>query len=129
MTEPVATPAPASWQPRRRNNVLFNVAVALAVTVMALASWDVWLRLAPSRPEIPRLLIEWVDNLSERREADALARGLTQEIISQLSKFGDIVVVQSQDPATLPQVRYRLAGSVDLSGDKFRVRVRLLNRE
>ncbi|MGO4841151.1 hypothetical protein AB4144_53745, partial [Rhizobiaceae sp. 2RAB30] len=76
---------------------------------------------------MPRLLVEWFDDLSGKNGSAAFARGLTQEIISHLSKFKDIVVVQARDPSDLPQTRYVLAGSVDLSADQFRFRVRMLD--
>ncbi|WP_287120676.1 hypothetical protein [Mesorhizobium sp.] len=56
---------------------------------------------------------------------------MRQEVVSQLSKFKDIVVVESaakgEDPS-IPPARFVLAGSVNLSTDAFRLRVRLLNR-
>lgn len=128
--EPAATPAPTPLlQPRWRNNPRLALAATIFVAGAIILAWLGYSsRLAPSKPEIPRLQVEWFDDLNGTGESAALARGLTQEVISQLSKFKDIVVVQSPGPATLPQARYVLAGSVDLSADTFRFRVRMLNR-
>lgn len=128
--EPAETPAPAPLlQPRWRNNPRLALATTILVAGAMILAWLGYSsRLAPSKPEIPRLQVEWFDDLNGTGQSAALARGLTQEVISQLSKFKDIVVVQSPDPAALPQARYLLAGSVDLSDDAFRFRVRMLNR-
>ncbi|MDW6021085.1 hypothetical protein SAZ10_04835 [Mesorhizobium sp. BAC0120] len=107
---------------------LIAAAAISAAAAVALAWWGYSFRLQPSQPEIPRLLVQSFDGLAGAAESAALARGLTQEVISQLSKFKDIVVVESPDPKTVPQARYALAGSVDLSTDTFRFRVRMLNR-
>ena len=116
-------------RPRLRSKPrLIAAATMLVAAAMALAWWGYSFRFPPSKPEVPRLLVEWFDDLSGTSGSAALARGLTQEVISQLSKFKDIVVVHSPGAATLPQVRYALAGSVDLSADTFRFRVRMLDR-
>jgi TolB-like protein len=128
--EPTVTAAPASPRPRLpgKPRLIAGAAAILVAVVTALAWLGYSSRVPPNNPDIPRLLVEWFDDLSGTDESAALARGLTQEVIGQLSKFKDIVVVQSPDTATLPQVRYALAGSVDLSADTFRFQVRLLNR-
>lgn len=127
--EAAAPPAPAPSRPRWRVDPRLALAATILVAAAtALAWWGYWSRSTPGKPEVPRLLVEWFDDLSGKGESAALARGLTQEVISQLSKFKDIIVVQSPDPAALPQIRYVLAGSVDLSNDRFRFRVRMLNR-
>lgn len=119
---------PVSSRQRPQNTLRFTAAAVILAAVTALAWWVYFLRPAPQKPVVPRLLVEWFDDLSGTDESAALARGLTQEVISQLSKFKDIVVVQP--PATAPplDVPYVLAGSVDLSGDIFRYRIRMLNR-
>ncbi|TPO08123.1 hypothetical protein [Mesorhizobium sp. B1-1-5] len=126
-------PAPAIvgeplQQPRRLDKPVPIAAMAvLAAAALALVLWFGSSRLSPSEPEIPHLLVEWFDDMNGSSATTALARGLTQEVISQLSKFSDIVVVQSLGQVG-PDVRYALAGSVDMSAGTFRVRVRMLNR-
>ena len=53
----------------------------------------------------------------------AIATGLTQEVISELSKFRDVVIVEAADPSRPP--RYSLAGAVDLTEEAFRLQVKL----
>lgn len=120
---------PAPPRPRLRSKPRFIAAAAISVAVaMMLVWWGYSFRLPPSKPEIPRLLVEWFDDLAGTDESAALARGLTQEVIGQLSKFKDVIVVQSPAAATHSQVRYAVAGSVDLSAGTFRFRVRMFNR-
>lgn len=107
--------------------VLTILLVTLAVSALSLRGVPV---IRPTAPEIPRILVEPIENLNSTETSSVIASGLTQEIINQLSKFKDLVVMQSAEPAhvnaTLP--RYTLQGSVDLSGDAFRLRVRLINK-
>ena len=71
------------------------------------------------------------EDLTGTDASAAIASGLKQEVVGQLSKFKDIVVMESSPTATdtsVPAPRFVLAGSVNLSADAFRLRVRLLNR-
>ena len=80
----------------------------------------------PTKPEIPRLLVEPFADLTEAGTGASIAEGLSQEIVGQLSKFKDIVVLESTDGSS-PPPRFVLSGSVNLSTDKFRLLVRLTN--
>lgn len=82
-------------------------------------------------PEIPRILVLELEDLSRSESSASIASGLTQEIVSHLSKFKNIVVVQAVDASqeNLPPARFGLAGSVDLIKNHFRIRVRLVNNE
>lgn len=110
--------------------VLTGVLVLFLAAGASLLAW--WLSSAtPGVPETPRVLVEQFENLAGTQAAAAVASGLKQEIVSQLSKFKDIVVIESTakgDDASTPPARFVLAGSVNLSVDSFRVRVRLINR-
>jgi TolB-like protein/Tfp pilus assembly protein PilF len=129
-----ATPqiaAPSSWP--KPTWLIVGLSAALAALVAAILSFQMRPTvLGSTTPEIPRLLVANFDNLSRTEASADIASGLTQDIIDQLSKFRDIVVVESVDPtlgkATVPP-RYALAGSVDLSAEAFRLRVRLVNQE
>jgi TolB-like protein/Tfp pilus assembly protein PilF len=120
--------AAASW----RQASWATVALAALVAALAVLGFQLLMGHTGSKaPEIPRLLVEKFDDLSRTDAAADLASGLTQEVISHLSKFRDIVVVESTDPAqgkTTVTSRYALSGSVDLSPEAFRLRVRLINQ-
>lgn len=103
-------------------------AVVLTALGILVAAWAFTIRPSPGEPEIPHLLVEWFDDLNESNETAALARGLTQEVVTELSRFSDIVVVQPLGEIE-PDVRYVLAGSVDMSAESFRFRVRMLDHQ
>lgn len=101
----------------------------LAAGTSVLAWW--WTSVGAGAPETPRVLVESFDDLNGTHAAAAIASGLKQEVVSQLSKFKDIVVVEPAAKGEYPSIpppRFVLAGSVNLSTDAFRLRVRLLNR-
>nr|WP_274709305.1 hypothetical protein [Nitratireductor luteus] len=126
--EPTSATASKRLRPRPLSKPRLIAAVAmLAAAAIVLVVWSYSSRPSLSRPEIPHLLVEWFDDMDGSEEAVALARGLTQEVISQLSKFRDIVVVHPFGQMG-PDVRYVVAGSVDMSADTFRFRVRMFNR-
>jgi hypothetical protein len=88
-------------------------------------------------PDIPRLLVQPLEDFGGVATS-AVARGLTHEIVGQLAKFKDIMVVEqapisestpgseSRPQRALP--RYALAGAIDLSENSLRLQVRLLDR-
>lgn len=93
---------------------------------------------APSQPDLPRLLVQTFDDLSETPGSTAIAQGLTQEVISQIAKFRDIIVLPaqaegqtgSQDaPPFDSPARYALVGSVDIEADTVRLQARVISRE
>jgi TolB-like protein len=127
---PVEEKAPAlsNWRRASWLTVILSIIVAaLAVLAFELRTTGV----SPTAPEIPRLLVEKFEDLSGTEASAAIASGLAQEVIGQLSKFKDIVVVQSMEAVpdnSVTPPRFVLAGSVDLSADAFRLRVRFINR-
>jgi TolB-like protein len=128
VVSPIIAEPPVRWMASRL--LLPAVLVAfLAAGTSVLAWW--WTAARPGAPETPRVLVEQFDNLTGTHAAAAIAIGLKEEVVSQLSKFNDIVVMESaargDDPSISPS-RFVLAGSVNLSGDAFRLRVRLINR-
>lgn len=125
-----ATPVVAAVPAWRKASRLWGVLAAL-FAVAAAAAWLWNTRANPSTPEIPRLLVESFDDLTGTRTSATIASGLTQEVVGQLSKFKDIIVIESTESAsdeTGLRPRFVLAGSVDLFADAFRLRVRLLSR-
>jgi TolB-like protein len=100
----------------------------LAVAVATLLAYQLQpANFEAAAPKLPRVLVERFEDLSETEAVANLASGLSEEVIGQLSKFRDIVVVESADRSgTIP--RYTLSGSVSISDQAFRLRVKLVNR-
>lgn len=80
----------------------------------------------------PKVVVEPFRNATGTADAADLASGLRDEVIGQLVKFKDIVVVASQPAVNGGLVgdepRYALQGSVRLEDNKFRSIVRLVRR-
>ncbi len=128
----LAAPAVAATPAWRKSYWLSGaLAVLLAMAAVAIFSrWENIASVSPAKPEIPRLLVQPFDDLTGTQASAAIASGLTQQVVAQLSKFRDIAVVESPGPspdASRPLPRFTLAGSVNLSADAFRLRVRLLS--
>lgn len=129
---PAAPPVDAT--PSRVGPRPFLAATALLAAVLVAGSFAWWWTSSgtgPRAPERPRMLVQPFDDLTGTEASAAIAGGLTQEVVGQLSKFKDIVVVESVDTrpdGSAPLSRFTLAGSVSLSADSFRLRVRFLNR-
>jgi TolB-like protein len=109
----------------------FALAILLATLAIAAAIQLRGVSISPTVPEIPRVLVEGFENLNGTEASAAIASGLTQEIIDKLSRFKDLVVIQSAEaaPGNGKSPRYALHGSVDLSGEAFRLRVRFVNQK
>ncbi|WP_442583932.1 hypothetical protein ACSBOB_00675 [Mesorhizobium sp. ASY16-5R] len=123
--EPAESPRPERW----RKASWLTVALAALVGALAVLA----LQLVPAHfratmPESPRLLVEPFEDLSGTETSAAVTSGLRQEIIGHLAKFKDIVVIESTEPGdAAASQRFVLAGSVSLSADAFRLRVRFIN--
>jgi TolB-like protein len=101
---------------------------------MAAAAFS-WWWLSPGSyakaPERPRLLVQPFEDLTRTEASTAIARGLSQEIVGQLSKFRDIIVVESvvaSPDGSVPLPRFTLGGSITLSDGAYRLRVRFTNQ-
>ena len=137
--QPADPPAAGTKPPARAASRGFGthaIASVAALTVALLAAgssawWWASSAAGPVGPGRPRLLVQPFEDLTGTKASAAISRGLSQEVVGQLSKFRDIVVHESVDTrqegsGAVP--RFTLAGSVNLSDDGFRLRVRFLNR-
>ncbi|QFI69069.1 hypothetical protein [Sinorhizobium alkalisoli] len=93
--------------------------------------------LAQAVPDVPRVIVLPFEDLSGTGGSKIVARGLTDKVIEQISKFKEIVVVAgdpSQAPSDTPagavgqNARYALSGGVLFDGDRLRLTSRLINR-
>jgi TolB-like protein len=105
-----------------------------AATIIVFAVWY-FLPSLPTRqtktPEVPRILVTRLEDMAKTGSSASVANGLTQEIVAQLSKFKEIVVLQATEGGVVigPPPRFVVAGSVDIAGDAFRLRIRFVNQE
>ena len=82
-------------------------------------------------PGVPKLVIEPFEDLSGTPDSAVIAQGLTDEVIGQLAKFKEIVVVAGTGimlAAGDSEALFALEGRVRLHGDKLRLNARLLDR-
>lgn len=87
-------------------------------------------------PNVPKLVVDPFVDLSGTERSAIIARGLTDEVIGQLAKFKEIVViagrsssVSSEVPAPVTaRLPYVLEGRVRVEGEKLRISARLLDR-
>lgn len=124
----VLEPAQKETKPQAPWHRATWLAVVLSAVVggLAVVAWDVVSGpgMGVAQPTIPRVLVEPFTDQSGTGTAASIAMGLSQEIVGQLSKFKEIIVVESTDnTATMP--RFALAGNVYLSPDTFRLWVKL----
>ncbi|PBC18639.1 hypothetical protein FJV83_28690 [Mesorhizobium sp. WSM4307] len=138
-TELAPLPAPLVAQPvserptlwRTRPRVLAAVLMPLVAIVASLSVWWWWAPSTYTEPARPRVLVQTFDNPGGTQAAGVVASGLKEEIVEQLSKFRDLLVMESApkpEDASLAPPRFVVAGSVTLSDEAFQLRVRLINR-
>jgi adenylate cyclase len=95
-----------------------------------------------SLPEKPSIAVLPFDNMSDDREQDYFADGITEDIITALSQFSSLFViarnscftykgraVKAQQIRSELGVRYFAEGSVRKAGDRVRVTVQLIDSE
>lgn len=85
--------------------------------------------LPPAAPE-PKVIVEFFDESSAADAGSDIARGLRDDIIGQLAKFDDIVVVA--DPLHGERAAYAnfaLQGNIQLDGSKLRAAARLVRHK
>jgi serine/threonine protein kinase/Tfp pilus assembly protein PilF len=93
----------------------------------------------PTKSPKPAIAVLYLQNLSENKEDEYFAAGMTEDIITQLSKIGGLLVASRSDieqfrnkPVNLKEVANRLRisyvmeGSVRKYGDKFRITCQLI---
>ncbi len=130
---------------------LWAAAAAVVVAVVGLGIWQFYLRPPPLEPasvekmafplpEKPSIAVLPFDNLSGDQSQDYVADGISEGIISSLSKIPDMLViarnstfvykgkaVKVNQVAEELGVKYVLEGSVQRSGENLRVTAQLVN--
>jgi TolB-like protein len=108
------------------------LSASAAAAVLGLAGWS-YLQFAvppPARPDLPRIVVVPFTNSDKETKTELLSKGLTNEVLTQLARFKDLVVIDgthaSQHPAA--QARYLLEGDVTLAGEKIRMLARVVDQ-
>ena len=139
-------------KPRKTLSIYALVAISAAVViavaaVLALRPWETMsfepASLAKMRfelPDKPSIAVLAFDNLSGDPGLEYLSDGISENIITALSRFSQLVVISRQTtfsykgkPVTVKQVseelgvRYVLEGSVQVAGEQVRVTAQLIN--
>jgi adenylate cyclase len=154
LLEPEAAGQTIGERPRspRRRQLGAIVAAAVAVIVgvlVGLAWWKPWGpdvvaasvdKMAFQLPDKPSIAVLPFTNLSSDKSQDFLADGVTEDIITDLSKISSLFVlgrnstfkykgksVEARQVAEAFGVRYVLFGSIRRGGDKLRISVRLID--
>jgi len=123
---------------RRRRVVLAGLALALAIATVALGTW-IYQRTRAFTPAERSIAVLPFDNLSSEKENAYFAEGIQDEILTRLSKIGDLKVISrtsTQHYKSAPEnlreiakqlgVAHILEGSVQKSADAVRVNVQLI---
>jgi TolB-like protein/Tfp pilus assembly protein PilF len=123
---------------RRKKAIIVNVALAFAIVAIAVGAW-LYQRLRPFTPEERSIAVMPFENLSSDKENAYFAEGVQDEILTRLSKIGDLKVISrtstqhyQSTPKNLREIAKQLGvahileGSVQKSADTVRVNVQLI---
>jgi TolB-like protein/class 3 adenylate cyclase len=152
LMEPEAAGKIIGEKRKTRKWIALAAAIVLIVVAGGMASWYYYLststqiepasldRMAYPLPEIPSIAVLAFDNLSGDPEQEYFSDGITEEIITALSKTPKIFVIARNStftykgkPVKVQQVaeelgvRYVLEGSVRKAGDKVRITAQLID--
>ncbi len=135
-----------TWNWRLPTGVILAVVVIAVISIAWMAPWktpenaELAQKTNLPLPDKPSIAILPFDNMSGDPNQDSFADGLTENIITALSKFGDLFVIarhstfqykgKSPDVREVGRelgVRYVLEGSVQRSSDSVRVTAQLID--
>jgi TolB-like protein/Tfp pilus assembly protein PilF len=151
LTEPADAGKLIGIEKRSSKAIWFGIAAAVVVVAFVLGIWQFYMRrpdiepasmekMAFPLPDKPSIAVLPFDNLSGDKEQDPIADGLTEDIITSLSRVPDLFVIARNStftykgkPVKVQQVaeelgvRYVLEGSVQRSGDNLRITAQLID--
>src|SRR5438093_2050080 len=123
---------------RRRRVAVASAAVTLVITAIALGTW-LYQRTRSFAPTERSIAVLPFENLSSDKENAYFAEGIQDEILTRLSKIGDLKVISrtstqhyKSTPENLREIAKQLGvahvldGSVQKSADAIRVNVQLI---
>jgi adenylate cyclase len=136
---------------RKWRKIAFGLAAVLFVAIAAAAIWNFYLRpsavevasverMAYPLPDKPSIAVLPFENMSEEPAQDYFGDGLTEQIISTLSKLRGLFVISRSStftykgkPVTVQKVaedlgiKYVLEGSVKRTADRIRITAQLID--
>jgi TolB-like protein/Tfp pilus assembly protein PilF len=136
---------------RKWRKIAFGLAAVLVVAIAAAAIWNFYLRssavevasverMAYPLPDKPSIAVLPFENMSEDPKQDYFSDGLTEQIISTLSKLRGLFVISRSStftykgkPVTVQKVaedlgvKYVLEGSVKRTADRIRITAQLID--
>jgi adenylate cyclase len=141
-------PIPATWK-RWRTPVTAAAVVAIVAMAGAIAWWQPWApKVEPESapptahplPDKPSIAVLPFANISGDKEQEYFSDGITNDIITELSKFSNLFVIASNSMFTYKGkavkvdeigrelgVRYVLEGSVQKAFDRVRIHAQLID--
>jgi adenylate cyclase len=144
-----ADPVRASRKFSRLSLALIAIVAALSIIAVAVVLWKPWwadvetadpARMAFPLPNRPSIVVLPFDNLSGGADQDFLADGLTEEIITTLAKSPNLFVIarnstfayknKAVDVGQVAEeqgVRYVLEGTIQVSGERIRINIQLID--
>jgi adenylate cyclase len=140
--KPAKPVTPAAPTPQKRRFGLAALAAALAALLVVIAG-GAWYFLGANRPALapaPAVAVLPFDNLGGDEQASRLADGMTEDVITNLARYKELLVIARN--STLPykgkpvdvrqvakdlNVRYVLAGSIQHQADQLRVTAELID--
>src|SRR5215207_272442 len=120
-----SSPGRGSWR--------WAVGAACAVVAAIALATLIYMQLQtarPASPDLPRLVVVPFTTPDKENGSEAIARGLTNEVLTQLARFKDLVVIVGTHASQQPeaQARYMLEGDITLAGEKIRMLARVVDR-
>ena len=151
--DPGAVPRISGAKRRQWQRAALATAATLVVAVVAVAAWDLYLRPAPppaevasgetpalGLPDMPSIAVLPFENLSGDPGQEYFSDGITNDIITDLSKFNGMLVIASNSTFTYKGnavkvqevsrdlgVRYVLEGSVQRVDERVRINAQLID--
>jgi TolB-like protein/class 3 adenylate cyclase len=128
-------------EPKRGQRVAIAVVIAFLLVAGGLVLWKSFLPTAPSQePDKPSIAVLPFDNMSEDPKQEYFADGMSDDLITDLSKISGLLVIARNSSFTykgkavkVPQiaqelgVRYVLEGSVRRVGNEVRINAQLID--
>ena len=141
-TKPPRSSAPRRLLARRPVRIVFAAATTFALLFLALnlAAWRDWLLSPPAAAEITSIAVLPMQNLTGDPAQEYFVDAMTEALIAELGKTGDLRVVSRTSAMAfkdvkkpLPEIARQLGvhvvleGAVARSGDRVRITTRLLH--